>query len=150
MCIYQKLNYMKSIFKISLVTCIILISCNKPKINKIQVVTLAETTHSWDGTPLPKYLNSTPKVTILKITIPPKTKLELHKHLVINAGILLKGELTVIDENNNTLKLKEGDTIVELVNTYHYGKNDGDKPAEIVVFYAGYKGVPITVLKNKE
>ena len=87
-------------------------------------------------------------MTILKITIPPKTRLEVHKHLEINAGVLLKGNLTVISESNDTLHLKAGDPIVELVNTWHYGKNEGTEPAEIIVFYAGVEGTPITVIKE--
>jgi len=38
--------------------------------------------------------------------------------------------------------------VVELVNSWHYGKNTGKKSAEIVVFYAGTVGQPITVLKE--
>ena len=90
-----------------------------------------------------------PEITILKIIIPPKAKLPLHKHPEINAGVLLKGELTVISETNDTLHLKAGEPIVELVNTWHFGLNDGAEPVEIIVFYAGITETPITVLKNK-
>ncbi|MGP8155079.1 MAG: hypothetical protein ACLQBQ_13245 [Smithella sp.] len=47
----------------------------------------------------------------------------MHQHPVINAGVLLVEELTVIMEDNKTLHLKTGDSIVELVNEKHYGKN---------------------------
>jgi len=106
---------------------------------------LAKTTSSWNGNQLPAYLNGQPEITILKIIIPPKTALPLHEHPVINAGVLLKGELTVISKDNQILHLKAGDPIVEVVNTWHYGKNEGDVPAEIIVFYAGIKGEPITI-----
>jgi len=43
------------------------------------------------------------------------------------------------------LHLKAGDAIAEVVNTWHYGKNEGDMPAEIIVFYAGTEGLPITI-----
>jgi len=99
---------------------------------------------------LPKYPDGKPKITVLKITIPPRSKLNIHKHLVINAGVLTKGELTVVDEQHNTLNLKTGDALVELVNTYHYGENKGNLPAEIIVFYAGTEDLPITVTKNNE
>ncbi|MDY8137310.1 cupin domain-containing protein [Aquimarina sp. 2201CG5-10] len=138
---------MKSSYTLIFLIGFLFVSCKKNEIIKTEVVTLAETTKSWNGDPLPKYPDGTPKVTILKITIPAKTKLKLHKHPEINAGVLLKGELTVISEHNDTLHLKEGDPIVELVNTWHYGKNDGTKPAEIIVFYAGVEGTPITIVK---
>jgi quercetin dioxygenase-like cupin family protein len=115
---------------------------------KIEVVKLTESTKSWNGDTLPPYPNGQPKITILKITIPPHAKLELHKHLVINTGVLTKGGLTVVDDKQNTLELKAGDTIVELVNTYHYGENNGNEPAEIIVFYAGTEKIPITVKKE--
>ncbi len=135
---------------VTLLAFLFISSCSEKQTDQIEIVTLAETTKSWNGETLPSYLKGTPKITILKITIPPEAKLKLHKHLVINAGVLLKGELTVIDEDNNSIKLKEGDALVELVNIFHYGKNEGNKPAEIIVFYAGNEGVPITVIKDDE
>lgn len=113
----------------------------------LKVETLAKTTKSWNGTTLPSYPKGQPEVTILNITIPPHSKLVWHKHPVINAGILLSGELHVISESNHILHLKEGESIVELVNTWHYGENRGDTPAQIVVFYAGTTDLPITVKK---
>lgn len=114
-------------------------------VGKIEVVVLAKTSSSWDGKTLGDYMKGKPEITILKITIPPKTKLPLHKHPVINAGVLLKGELTVVTENKEVLHLKAGESIVEVVNKLHYGINEGDKPAEIIVFYAGIQGKPITI-----
>ena len=115
--------------------------------NKIIVKEIAKSSISWDGATLPDYPAGTPEITILKIIIPGKTQLPLHKHPVINAGVLLKGELTVITESKKILHLKAGDSIVELVNKWHYGKNEGTEPAEIIVFYAGIKNQPITIKK---
>ena len=131
-----------------LVLLIVLVSCGTRKSSEIQVEKLVETSKSWNGDLLPKYPDGTPKITVLKITIPPKTKLHEHYHPVINSGILLKGELKVVDVDNNVLILKEGDVIVELVNKIHYGINEKNKPAEIIVFYAGTQGSPITVKKD--
>ncbi len=139
---------MKALYLFFLITTLFLSSCKSNKILKTEVVRLAETSKSWNGDELPKYPDGSPKITILKITIPPHSKLKVHKHLVINAGVLLKGELTVVDEHDNTLLLKTGDTIVELVNTWHYGENKSNKPAEIIVFYAGDIETPITVIKE--
>ncbi|MEE4243041.1 MAG: cupin domain-containing protein [Desulfopila sp.] len=108
---------------------------------------LITTRKSWDGTPLPAYPQGLPEVTLLRITIPAGTRLHTHSHPVINAGILLSGNLTVITTEGKTLHLKAGDPIVEVVNTLHYGINEGNIPAEIVVFYAGVAGTPITVLE---
>ncbi|MCE5195124.1 MAG: cupin domain-containing protein [Nitrospiraceae bacterium] len=114
----------------------------------IIVDVLSKTSLSWDSKPLPEYSEGKPEITILKIKIPPGAQLPLHKHPVINAGVLLSGELTVITSDNKILKLKAGEAFVEVVHTWHYGKNEGSTPAEIIVFYAGTSGMMITVHKN--
>lgn len=113
--------------------------------NSVKVDVLAKTSASWDGGGLPDYGKGKPEVTILRIVIPPKMQLPLHKHPVINAGVLLKGKLTVVTEDKKTLHLNAGDSIVEVVNKWHYGKNEGKESAEIIVFYAGIRGAPITI-----
>ena len=116
--------------------------------NQAQVTKLAETTTSWNGDTLPAYPAGQPKITVLKFVIPPKVRLPNHFHTVINSGYMLKGELTVIDVNNETLLLKEGDVIVELVNKIHHWVNNGDVPVELVVFYAGTTELTNTILEN--
>ncbi len=115
---------------------------------KVQVETLLKTTESWNGSPLPDYHPEHPEMTALRITIPPHTKLPVHRHPVINAGILLRGALTVISEAGDTLQMKTGDVIAEMVNQWHHGENNGDVPAEIVVFYSGNVDTPVTILKD--
>lgn len=115
--------------------------------NTIQAETLVKAGSSWNGAALPAYPDGEPEITILKITIPPKTALPWHMHPYINAGILLSGELTVETETDKQLHLTAGDSIVELVNTWHHGVNNGDVPAEIIVMYAGVKGMPVTITK---
>jgi len=114
-------------------------------VSTVTVDVLAKSTSSWNGETLPAYLKGQPEVTILKILIPAKVRLPLHQHPVINAGVLLKGELTVVTKDKKTLHLKAGDPIVEVVNTWHYGINEGNEPAEIIVFYAGIQGKPISI-----
>lgn len=113
----------------------------------IESEVLARNTQSWDGSTLPNYPRALPEISILRIRIPPGVALPMHKHPVINAGVLLSGQLTVVSEDGNTLHMKAGDAIIELVNKWHYGRNDGDTPAEIVVFYAGIGGLPVTERK---
>jgi quercetin dioxygenase-like cupin family protein len=106
---------------------------------------LVKSTQSWDGSQLPSYPEGQPEVTILKITIPAGAKIPLHQHPYINAGVLIKGELTVLTKTGDKLIMTAGDQIVEIVNKWHMGQNSGNVPAEIIVFYAGIKGQPITV-----
>lgn len=127
-------------------------SCSIPKHEPadVRVEKLMQTTQSWNGDELPVYPDGKPEISILKVIIPPHSKLALHKHPVINAGILLTGELTVITEKNDTLFMKAGDPISEVVETWHYGVNEGDETAEIVVFYAGVLGTPLSVHAEEE
>jgi len=111
----------------------------------IKALQLAKSPRSWNGQSLPAYPSGQPEVTILRITIPPGAKLPRHQHPVINAGVLLKGELTVVADNGQTLHLTAGDPIVEVVDNWHYGSNEGTEAAEIIVFYAGAAGTPVTV-----
>ena len=38
---------------------------------------------------------------MLKISVPPKSRLDNHYHSVINVGYMIKGSLTVCDINGN-------------------------------------------------
>lgn len=132
---------------LTLIVCLSLLLLNAcaGNLKNINVETLAKSSISWDGQTLPDYPKGQPEVTILRIKIPAGAKLEMHKHPVINAGLMLSGELTIITEKNETLHLKAGDSIIEVVDKWHYGKNEGNKTAEIIVFYAGVVNQPITV-----
>lgn len=117
-------------------------AANQPSIS---VKELVKSSESWDGKLLVPYPQGQPEITILTISIPAGARLETHTHPVINAGVLMTGQLTVKTTAGKVLHLKAGDPIVEVVNTLHYGINEGTVPAEIVVFYAGTVGQPITV-----
>ena len=115
----------------------------------VVVKELVKSTTSWDGAVLGAYPQGQPEVTIRRISIPAGARLDTHSHPVINAGVLLNGELTVVTVDGKTLHLKAGDPIVEVVNTLHYGINEGNGPAEIVVFYAGAVGTPVSILGQR-
>jgi quercetin dioxygenase-like cupin family protein len=120
---------------------------NCPEANRKAPVVkeLIKTTQSWDGKCLPAYLRGKPEITILRIIIPAGAQLRTHSHPVINAVVLISGQLTVVTADGKTLHLKAGDPFVEVVNTLHYGINQGKVPAELIVFYAGVINTPITV-----
>ena len=109
---------------------------------------LVQSGKSWDGTPLPDYPEGKPLISIVRFVIPPKARLPWHEHTVINAGVLVRGELTVVTDDGSEINLKAGDGRIEVVDTWHFGRNDGDSPAEIVVVYAGVAGEPLAVLKE--
>jgi quercetin dioxygenase-like cupin family protein len=113
----------------------------------VVVEELVKTDRSWDGALLPEYPQGQPEITIVRVNVPAGARLDLHSHPVVNAGVLISGQLTVVTADGKTLQLKAGDPIVEVVNTSHYGINEGTVPAQIVVFYAGASGTGISNAK---
>ncbi|WP_062306784.1 cupin domain-containing protein [Polynucleobacter sinensis] len=114
----------------------------------IKVTQILKATKEWDGSPLPPYPLKNPEISILAYEIPSGMKLPMHKHPVINAGVMLQGRLTVIAKDGKQLILNSGDSIVELVNKWHYGINQGDIPVKIIMFYVGEVGVPLVIKEN--
>ncbi len=114
----------------------------------VEMDVLVKSDKMWDGTSLPDCSDEETEVSIIKITIPPHTALPVHKHPVINAGYLISGSLTVHSEAGGEKHLKSGDGLIELVDKWHYGRNDGDEPAVIVVVYVGAVGQPLTIKKE--
>ena len=123
---------------------------SKPNDASPVVTVLAKDTRTWNGNLLPAYPQGQPEVTILRMSIPPGFTLKTHEHPVINAFVLISGNLRVVTTDGKTLDLKAGDSFIELVNTWHYGVNIGTVPADIIVFYAGVAGAPITVYQPPE
>ena len=138
---------MKKYFKIQYAICLLLLACQPKTDQKTEFTILLETTTSWNGATLPEYPEGQPKITILKAVIPPHTQLDVHKHNVINAAVMLDGELTVVTEAKDTLHVKAGDAFEEVVNTWHHGINNSAKPASLIIFYAGTEGGTNTVIK---
>ena len=108
---------------------------------------LLKTTSTWDNTEYKKIKIKKPEATVLKIIINVNEALPMHKHDLVNIAYLKKGTLTVVTEDNKEITLHEGEVLPELVGTYHYGKNTGNVPVELIVFYLGQKGTSLSVNK---
>ena len=106
---------------------------------------LIRTSRSWDGVQLPDYPHGCPELVAMKYVFPAGKKLGIHHHPVMNLGILVQGELTIIGEDGKEKTVHEGEVIVEMVNTIHHGENRGTKPAVLYMFYLSQKGQPISI-----
>jgi len=109
-----------------------------------EVEVIAQTQMMWNGQALPPFTQGTPEITILRYTIAPGVRLPMHVHDYVNAGVVLEGTLTVYSADGETRQLKANDALIELVNVPHYGVNEGDTEAVILVFYAGEAGQPLS------
>ena len=112
----------------------------------IRVETLIKSTQAWDGQRLPAYPRSQPEIQILRITIPAGVKLPRHTHPVINGAVISKGRLEVQLPSGGKRQFGAGDVLVEVVNTKHTGRALPGEDVEVLVFYAGTPGQPITLL----
>ena len=108
---------------------------------------LLKTTSTWDNEEYKKLKITNPEATVLKITINVGEELPMHKHDLVNIAYVKKGTLTVITDDNKEITLHEGEVLPELIGKYHYGKNTGNEPVELIVFYLGQKGTPLSVNK---
>ena len=111
----------------------------------VKTTELIRTTKSWDGRELPDYLQGRPELVALKYEIPAGQKLAWHHHPVMNHGILVQGELTIVSLDGTEKLVHEGEVVVEMVGTVHHGENRGAKPVILYMFYLSQPGMPLSV-----
>lgn len=110
----------------------------------VQSQTLLRASSSWDGDPYKSYPSGRPELTILKITLAPRTELEWHSHPMPNAAYIVAGELTLErKKDGKKQRFAAGQAVSETVDTFHRGVA-GCEPVVLIVFYAGTPGMPLT------
>ncbi len=112
---------------------------------QVETIELFRTSQSWDGAELPDYPQGRPELVAMRYVIPQGRKLEWHHHDVMNHGVLVQGELTIVAQDGTEKVVHEGEAIVEMVGTVHHGENRGTKPVILYMFYLSQKGVPLSV-----
>jgi len=106
--------------------------------------TLLRSATSWDGERYKSYPSGQPVLSMLKITVPPHTKLEWHGHPMPSAAYLVSGELTLERKKDGKKQyFTAGQAVPETVNTLHRGIT-GDEPTLIIMFYAGTVDEPLS------
>ena len=112
---------------------------------KVVSTELIRTSQSWDGVDLPDYFQGKPELVAVKYVFPAGKKLGWHHHPVMNYGILVQGELTIIGLDGQTKVVHEGEAVVEMVGTIHHGENRGDKDVILYMFYLSKEGEELAV-----
>ena len=106
---------------------------------------LFEADRSWDGTPYGAYPAGDADIKIVKIVIPPNSRLGSHTHPMPNIAYVHAGALTVKSEVDGLERqLKQGDFLAEMVNKPHYGYT-GDEGVELFLVYCGVIGQELSV-----
>ena len=110
----------------------------------IQAEILLKADSSWDGMPYSSYPQGRPELTVVRLTIPPRTALPWHSHPMPNAAYVVTGQI-VVEKQSDGLKrtLGAGQVLAEMVETPHRGVT-GDEPVVLIVFYAGTPGMPLS------
>ena len=111
---------------------------------EIEREVLLKSSRSWDDTPYVRYPDATPELTVLRLKIPANTQLPWHTHPIPNTGYVLSGELLIESKDTGqTRRVKQGEAVAEMVDIVHRGVT-GDEPVELIVFYAGSEGIPLS------
>jgi quercetin dioxygenase-like cupin family protein len=68
------------------------------------------------------------------VVFQPGDKTVVHKHLYPHYGYMLEGVLTITNtETGKSFELKQGEFLVEMLDTYHTGENRGSVPVRLLV-----------------
>lgn len=118
-------------------------AADAPTGSAVQSQTLLSTDADWLGHAYPDYPAGQPRLSMLRITIPAHTALPWHTHPMPNAAYVVSGNLTVETRDGRRRTLQAGDTLAEMVGVAHRGVTT-EQPVELLVFYAGINGQPLS------
>ncbi len=110
----------------------------------VKATPLLKTSESWNHKAL-AYPTGKPEVTSLLLEIQPGAETGWHLHPIPCVAYLLQGTLEVSLKDGQVNHIEAGQSIAEVVNTLHNGKNVGKDVVKIVVFFIGAQGTPLTV-----
>ena len=89
------------------------------------------------------------EINSVRVDIPPGRESGRHMHQVPTYVHVLEGTLTVEFEDGSRQAFKAGSGFLEVVNTWHNGKNLGDVPLRFLVVFADEEGKPNLIRPEK-
>ena len=115
----------------------------------IKATPILKTQNSWDGKEI-VYPEGKAEMTGVVIEMAPGGETGWHLHPVPSVGYVLEGELEVHFKNGDIKQLSAGESAAEAVNVYHNGRNVGDEPVKLLIFYVGTTDQTLTVKESEE
>ncbi len=109
----------------------------------VKVSPLLRTSDSWNGAPI-VYPEGKAEITALWVEIAPGGETGWHRHAVPSFALLVEGTLEVTLKDGRCKRLQAGEALAEVIDTVHNGRNVGNTPVKLVVFYAGAVGQALT------
>jgi quercetin dioxygenase-like cupin family protein len=93
------------------------------------------------GQPI-RFPQSDGQITAVLAEVAPGGQVGRHLHPVPLFVYILEGALTIDMEQHGTHTFRAGEGLAEIVNSWHNGRNLGDKPCRFLIVLAGQKGTP--------
>ncbi|MCX7356440.1 MAG: cupin domain-containing protein [Alphaproteobacteria bacterium] len=108
---------------------------------KVAVTPVLTTTTTASGQPIT--VPAHPQVIVSTYDIPVGASLPFHKHPFQRYAYVMAGDLTVMNrDTNETYRYKTGDFIVEVLDQWHMGRNEGKTPVKLLVIDQVEPGKP--------
>ena len=112
---------------------------------KAVVKPVLTTTTTASGQPIAVPPN--PQVIVSTYDIPAGASLPFHKHPFQRYAYVMAGDLSVVNrDTNETYRYRAGDFIVEVLDQWHMGRNEGKVPVKLLVIDQVDPGKPNVVL----
>lgn len=100
--------------------------------------------------PLAYPSDGTAKIQSAIVTMLPGEETGVHTHPYPTYACILSGELTVTYPGGVKKVYKQGEAVMEAINTLHNGRNDGSEPVRILVVFMGVDGKANTLFPKKD
>lgn len=108
----------------------------------VTATVLKKTTVTGNGQKIVYPRTEQAEVTAMSVELAPGAETGWHQHPVPVYAYVLSGHLSVELANGPTLEFAPGEVVIEVVDTLHNGKNRGNEPVKLAVFYLGVAGTP--------
>jgi quercetin dioxygenase-like cupin family protein len=94
------------------------------------------------GGPITYPTTDSAEVTALRVDIGPGGETGRHMHLYPAFVYVLEGAVNVEMEGGMVHSYEAGDSFLEVISTWHNGKNRGTAPVKLLVVFVGVRGKP--------
>lgn len=105
------------------------------------VTPLLEASKTFTGQPI-RFPQGDNQLTAVLAEIAPGGQSGRHMHPVPLFVYILEGSLTIEMEGHGTHTFTAGQSLAEVTNMWHNGRNLGNKPARFLIVFAGQIGTP--------
>jgi len=103
--------------------------------------TIIQTETTMIGQPI-RFPQTDGQITAVLAEVAPGGQVGRHLHPVPLFVYILEGTLTIDMEQHGVHTFKAGEGLAEIINSWHNGRNLGDKPCRFLIVFAGQKGTP--------